>query len=430
MKKALPICLLAMFAIGACTTSGREGSSTGSNPIGSEVTSGDTSSTSSSSSSSSEEPPLTSLASPTNLQVADGVLTFSAVENAIDYMVTVKQSETIKYQKSTANTTMDFNPIGLYGGHYTVFVYARNGGLESEPASLEFKMLHVDNDERLEAELALLDRDRNWSDDSNASNGAYGLAFDDCGQGMYFRYFAFEAGQRDVTVAYATGSPNSYMTLFANGQNYKVTYSENTGWFGDNHQTAEVKIEDVQIVAGWNELYLIKNGTNSDNPSYGGWAQVDYITIEGTKKSFDLDNFDMVSSSYKLEAEMAHWHYANSGQRPVNWSDQGTFSLGFGLGEMNAEGDGCRFMIDIKDAGTYAIRPCLGGNGDGSKTLSVSIDYGDEVVRAFGAPSSWNVPVLADNDIYRVELTAGLHNIDLIRNGNWFTLDYLILERI
>ena len=427
MKRILPLCLLAVFALGACTASGREGSSTGSDPIGSEVTSGDTSSTSSSSSSS-EEPPLTTLDAPTNLQVTDGVLTFTAVENAIDYTVIVKQNDVIKYQKSTVATTMDFNPIGLYGGHYIVSVIARNGGIESEPASLEFKMLHVDNDERLEAELALLDRDRNWSDDALASNGAYGLAFDDCGQGMYFRYFAFEAGNRDVTVTYSTGMAGSYMTLFANGQNFKVTYSENTNWFGDSHQTADVKIEDVPIVAGWNELYLIKNGTSSDDPQWGGYAQVDYITIEGTKKSFDLDSFDMVSRSYKLEAEMAHWHWANGGQRPANWGD--AFSLGFGLGEMNAEGDGCRFMIEIKEAGTYAIRPCIGGNGDGSKTLSVSIDYGDEAVRSFGAASNWNVPVLADNDIYRVELSAGLHNIDLIRNGNWFTLDYLLLERI
>ena len=84
----------------------------------------------------------------------------------------------------------------------------------------------------------------------------------------------------------------------------------------------------------------------------------------------------------------------------------------------------------VKEAGTYAIRPCIGGNGDGSKTLSVSIDYGEEVVKSFGAISAWNAPVLADDDVYRVELTAGLHNIDLIRNGNWFNLDYLVLEMI
>jgi hypothetical protein len=426
MKKTLlPLCLLAVFALGACTSKGAR-SGTSSDPIGSEVTSDDTSTSSSSSSSS--EGPITSLDAPTNVQVTNGVLTFSAVENAIDYVVKVTQGETVFYQKSTVALTVDFNNLGLYGGHYVVSVVARNGSIESEPASAEFKMLHVDTDARLEAELALLDRDRNWSDDEQASNGAYGLAFDDCGQGMYFRYYAFEAGNRDVTVTYSTGMAGSYMTLFANGQSFKVTYSENTGWFGDGHKTADVKIADVPMVAGWNELYLIKNGTNSDNPQWGGYAQVDYITIEGTNKSFDLDEFDMFSHSYKMEAEMAHWHWENSSQRPVNWG--GNFSLGFGLGEMNAPGDGCSFMIDVKEAGTYAIRPCIGGNGDGSKTLSVSIDYGEEVVKSFGAISAWNAPVLADDDVYRVELTAGLHNIDLIRNGNWFTLDYLLLERI
>ena len=426
MKKTLlPLCLLAVFALGACTSKGA-GNGTSSDPIGSEVTSDDTS-TSSSSSSSSEDP-ITSLDAPTNVQVTNGVLTFSAVENAIDYMVKVTQGETVLYQKSTVALTVDFNNLGLYGGHYVTSVIARNGGLESDPATLEFKMLHVDGDERLEAEFALLDRDRNWSDDGQASNGAYGLAFDDCGQGMYFRYYAFAAGQRDITITYATGMVNSYMTLFANGGSYKVTFTENTGWFGDAHVLRDVKIENVSIVKGWNELYLIKNGVGSDDPAWGGYAQIDYITIQGTGESYDLDEFDMVSRSYKMEAEMAHWHWNNSVQRPANWG--GNFSLGFGLGEMNAPGDGCRFMIDVKDAGTYAIRPCIGGDGDGSKTLSVSIDYGEEVVKSFGAVSSWNVPVLADDDIYRVELTAGLHNIDLIRNGNWFTLDYLLLERI
>ena len=430
MNKTLPFCLLALFALGACTAQAKDNTSSN-DPIGSEVTSGDTSSTPSSSSSEDDPPtPITSLDAPSNIQVTDGVLTFNPVTNAIDYVVIVKQNGIIQYQKSTDATTMDLNTVGLYGGHYTVSIIARNGGLESEPGTAEFKLLHLDSDERLEAELGLLDRERCWSDDIEASNSAYALAIDDCGQGMYFRYFAFEAGNRDVTVTYSTGMAGSYHTLFANGQSYKVTYSENTGWFGDTHQTAEVKIEDVQILAGWNELYLIKNGVSTDNPGYGGYAQVDYITIEGTNKSFDLDEFNMVSSSYKLEAEMAHWHYANPNQRPVNWTNEGTFSLGFGLGEMNASGDGCRFTIEIQEAGTYAIRPCIGGNGDGSKTLSVSIDYGEEVVRSFGTPSNWNVPVLANSDIYRVELSAGLHEIDLLRNGNWFTLDYLLLERI
>lgn len=289
----------------------------------------------------------------------------------------------------------------------------------------------LDEDKRLEGELGLLDRQRCWSDDDRASNGAYAKDVNDCGQGMYFRYYAFEAGDRDITVNYATGSPNSKMSLFVNGTYATdVVYTQNTGWFGDNGgNTAAVTISDVTLVQGWNELYLIKNGTDSDNPSYGGWAQIDYITVAGTNKRFDLSEFNMTSTVYTLEAEVGHWHWSNSDRRPERWN--GNFSMGYGLGNIDAEGDGVKYDIEIAETGTYAIRPVAGGN----RYMKVSIDDGALTEYNFGAYCEWNEPAIADANICVVELEAGFHYIDFQRTGRdsgsgWFTLDKVVFEKV
>ena len=281
----------------------------------------------------------------------------------------------------------------------------------------------LDEDKIIEAEEFLLNT-KHRSNDSNAHGGAYALAIDDCGQGMYFRYYAFEAGNRDVTVTYSTGKAGSYHTLFVNGHNYNVVYSQNTGWFGDSHVSADVTIQDVPFVLGWNELYLIKNGTGSDNPEYGGYAQVDYITVEGSQRRVDLSDFDMTSYVYNLEGEAAKWHWDSKSQRPNNWGSN--FSLGYGLGEMNADNDGVEFNVKIAEAGTYALRPVNGGN----KSLRVSIDSAAAVAYDFGAYTEWNDPVMAAANVCQVELTAGTHSINIIRNGSWFTFDKLVVEKV
>lgn len=420
MKRNLFVCLLATLSLVACN--GGEATTTSTNTAGTEVTVPTTTGTTTTD-------PSETLDKVTNLQYSDGKITFNAVANATSYRLSIKQNEIVVHEKDYATTTIDITPLGLYGGHYTASVIAKNGGIKSEAEFVNFETLHKDTTLRLEAELACLDRTRNWSDDAEASNYAYALAFDDCGQGMYFRYYAFEAGNREVKVAYATAMPGSKMTLFVNNSNvsntYSVVFSENTGWFGDSHEFAEVIVENVTLVQGWNELYLMKNGTSSDDPQWGGYAQIDYIEISGTNHEFDLDDFDMSSNIYNLEAEMAHWHWDDSSQRPTNWG--GSFSLGFGIGEMNHADDGVRFDVTIAEAGTYAICPKLSGN----KSLKVKIDDGEEVTPdAFGAYSNWDNPETASDDIYRVELSAGFHQIDFIRNGNWFCFDKLVLLKV
>ncbi len=418
MKKSLLVLAVAALMVTGCNKTVKVSDSSQESIIASEVDD-----------SSSEE---TTLGKVTNLQYNNGVISFTGVSGATDYLLIIKLGNVVKHQKGYATTSIDISSLELEGGHYNASVTARKGNLTSEPATLEFKVLHVDRDLILEAEDGLLDMDRNYSADPDAHGGAYGLAFNDCGQGMYFRYFAFEAGARNITVRYSTGSPNSYMTLFANSISYKVDYTENTGWFGDSKTSAEVVVENVTLLKGWNELYLIKNGSSTDNPAYGGWAQVDYIKVAGTGKTFDLDEVDMSANRYQLEAEMAHWHYADENQRPVdtvkNWSVD-TFSLGFGLGEINAVGDGAKFSIYIRDDGNYLIRPAIGQSA--SVNINLSIDNGADETVAFNPGSSWDHPALVGG--VEKTLSKGMHTIDFKRtegNAQWFTFDYLVIEKV
>ena len=422
MKKNLLICLFATMALVACNNGTPSTSSTG----------GGTTSTPTSTDTSSTDPIVTTLATPTNLAFDGTNLTFSAVENALEYVVKVKQGIEVLHSQVISTTSVNLKAAGLYGGHYTAEVVARNGGITSDPATLAIKLAHVDGNLTLEAEdYLIVEEGWNYSADSQASGGAYGLGFNDCGQGMYFRYYAFEAGTRDVTVAYATkftinsenDNENPFMTLRVNGVKHTVVFEEDTGWFGDNHTTADATVQNIAFVQGWNEIYLYKNGTGSDSPAWGGYAQVDYIVVEGTNNEYDLDEFDLSSNSYTFEAEMAHWHWFNGAIRPTR--DETNFS-GYYLGSIDDTGDGVKFGVKILEAGTYAIRPVLGG----PRALKVNIDDGDFVEKTFGNESGWNQPQICSDDIYRVELSAGKHVIEFERNGTWTCFDQFNLTKI
>ena len=423
MKKNLVICLFAALALTACNSGGTTTTTTNT---------GGTTTTPTSTATPSTDPVITTLATPTNLAFNGTNLTFSAVENAVDYVVKVKQGIEELYSQAITATTINLKAAGLYGGHYTAEVIARNGGITSDPASLAIELVHIDGNQRLEAEdFLIIEEGWNYSADSQASGGAYGLGFNDCGQGMYFRYYAFEAGERDVTVAYATkftlnnenDNANPFMTLRVNGVKHTVVFEEDTGWFGDEHVTADATVQNVAFAQGWNELYLYKNGTGSDSPAWGGYAQVDYIVVEGTNNEYDLDEFNTSSNSYTLEAEMGHWHWNNGGTRPTK--DEANFS-GYYLGSIDAPGDGVKFGVKLAEAGTYAIRPVLGG----PRALKVKIDDGEFVAKTFGNTSAWDAPEICSDDIYRVELSAGRHVIEFERNDTWTCFDQFNLTKI
>ena len=284
----------------------------------------------------------------------------------------------------------------------------------------------VDVDVLLEAEDAVLNPNH-VSLDAVAHGGKYALDFNDCGQGMYYRYYAYEAGERTVKVAYATGQENSYMTLFVNGQNgVRVDFNEVTGWFGD-YKTTAIATVTVTVNQGWNELYLIKNGTESDN--YGGYAQIDYIVVKGTGEDYTGQTFDRTVYSYKFEAETAEWHWANANTRPTNWSSDG-FSLGYGLGDMNAAGDGVKFTFVAKSTGTYKVRLAYGQKGDVQVNVYINVELVNENQVLSNGTTEW-YDVQLDNSGITVELIEGqTYTIDFQQAGAWYVPDYLLLELV
>ncbi len=282
----------------------------------------------------------------------------------------------------------------------------------------------LDEGQVLEAEDAFTDVERHVKEETNShlSGHGYLMNINDAGEGACFRYFAYAAGNRDVTITYFTGSPDAQNFLFLNGNKYTVTYTEDTGWFNGSNDSAVVTISDVAFVAGWNELTLMKDGPS---PDYGKWVQIDCIRVSGSNRRVDPTEFDKTSYSYTLEAELAHFHY-DGGTVPISWKDD-PFSCGFGLGEFNKDGDGAKFTVNFAEAGTYAIRPVLGGNKD----LKVTLD--DEVLSEgveLDGYTGWNSPTAIPNTVLRVELTAGVHEIDFFRGSNWFTFDKLIIEKV
>lgn len=365
-------------------------------------------------------PLVSSIDAPTNIAYANGTLTFSAVTNATSYDVVIKKGATSVHTSNITETALDVAALGLEPGKYTVSVTAKCANITSETATAEINVLVIDGDVILEAEDALLNP-KHYSADPLAHGGAYGLAFNDCGQGMYYRYYAYEAGEKNVDVVYATGSAGSFMNFYLNGTKTKVLFSEYTNWFGDAHTTATATVT-LTFAQGWNEFYLIKDDGN------GGWAQIDYIKVHGSGKGFDSTAFDLSSNSYKLEAECAAWHWADGNQRPAGWGDG--CSLGYALGEINAVGDGVKFTFKVAETGTYKLQVAYGSGVDGIK-FNISVNDEAAVLREHDRTGSHNVFVLDEG--IEVELTAGQTvTVDIGRaeNSQWLTFDYLLVTKV
>lgn len=366
---------------------------------------------------------VTSLDAPASLAYGNDAVTFTAAQYATSYVVTLKQNDEVIKTEEITTTTYDVG--GLAYGDYTVEIVAKrtNPDLVSQAATLNFTKAFLDKDVLLEAENAILNS-AHYSGDADAYGGAYALGFDNRGQGMYYRYFAYFEGEREVDIAYATGVAGSYMNAYINGAfAAKAEFNENTGWFGDSKTFATTTIK-VTFNVGWNELYLIKDGIG-DADNWGGWAQIDYIVIKGTQAKINLDDYDTSANTYKLEAECSQFKYQAS-TVPIQWKDSG-ISMNYGLGEINTDGDGAKFTYAVKDDGVYKVE--LGYGGQGEFTVKVIIN-GEESIVTLNTSNGWN-------DIKPGTLSEGLtlkggetFTIEIYRNGQWIVMDYLLLTTL
>ncbi len=378
---------------------------------------------------------VSSLAAPANLAFASHTLTFGAVQYAEAYTVTLTRGDQVAYTEEIAGTSLDLAGKGLVG-EYTASVSAKLRTLSSAPATVAVDMPYVDTDVLLEAEDAIIASEtRHLSIDMEyAHGGAYAQMIDNSGEGLYFRYFAFEEGEREVDVEYGTHYAGSYMNLYCNSVfAAKVEYPEWTDWIGDFGITATTTVT-VNFQKGWNELYLIKDGTRDDELSYGGWAQIDYIVIRGTGKEYDPADVDMTATTYKLEAEVCEWHWQVTSRRPAKWG--APFSLGHGLGSMDAEGDGVKFRVKVTESGTYKVQLAAGGPADLEEVLiNVRVNEGGPETKSFKLGKGYNDIALDEG--FTVTLTAGVwSSIDFMRlspdthPNMWFTPDYLLLTKL
>lgn len=377
---------------------------------------------------------ITELATPQNLAYDDFIVTFDAVEYADAYKVEFVSGSTVVATYSTAGTTLDLKTNRVPYGTYTIKVTATRGTIAGAAAELsDVHVLTYDGDTVIEAETATL-TGKHFVEDAAAHGGGYADGIKDCGQGLYFRYYAYEAGEREMDIMYATAEPNSYMGVYVGGTRQRsARFKENTGLFDENKTTAKVTVK-ITLEEGWNEIYLIKDGSSNDEPAWGGNAQIDYIVIHGTNKAFDDSDFDIAADTYKLEAEAAEWHWANEDQRPAYWQADG-FSLGYGLGEILAEGDGVTFRFKVNDSGAYAIQLAWSGKSGGAK-VKVTINDGTPFDHTLsGGTDNWK-GVVPDTDAITVNIAAGeWFVIDFAAAsdtdaGDWWCADYLLLTKI
>ena len=367
---------------------------------------------------------LTSLDAPTNLAFNLGKLTWDAVEHAKRYEVTVYDD----LEDLVGSVTVTSPEIDLYQldiGVYTVSVVAAAGQIKSEAAKLDIlQTYYFDGPRILEAEDYIIN-ENHLSIDEDAHGGAYALGFNDCGQGMYFQYFSFKAGVRNIEVCYSTGAVGSYMQMYIGTDEdnpITVLFDQNTGWFGDTKQTAKVTVQ-ATLQQGWNDIYLMKNGTGADYPEYGGWAQIDYIQIDGSGDVVDLSDYDLALTTYRLEAEMAKWHWANEYARP-NMND--AFPSHGYLGEQDATGDGVEFDVYIEDEGAYWLKLAAAAGPEG-RYYDVTVN-GKKENRHISTGPAWNEVTVDEG--FLVHLEEGVNKIDFSRpgNGSWSCIDYLLIE--
>ena len=248
----------------------------------------------------------------------------------------------------------------------------------------------------------------------------------DCGQGLYFPFFAQVAGEYDLEVAYWTGAAGSKQDVYVNGVNQgTIVYEQNTGWANGENDSATASVK-VNLEAGYNDITVIKYGTASDTPEYGGWVQVDYFLIKGGKEYNPNINVDR-SLSMRIEAELGN--YNSNSSCPVGMAEA---QNGYIVGSIDADGQGSSFKIRVPETGTYELRIVYGKDG-GARPLDIVLD---ETAFTYSLEDydgqAWNV-FHTSNVAATLELNSEvIHELSITRaaGSNWFCFDSIILTKV
>lgn len=288
----------------------------------------------------------------------------------------------------------------------------------------------VEEDALVEAETGLINQNM-YRENSLAHGGAYVGAIDNCGQGVQIDFYSYIPGAHDFEIYYTTGSPNSYHNVYVNGEySAKAVYSVNTGWGAENSYNPSSVTVSINLDEGWNRIAVIKDGISSDNPAYGGWAELDYFVIKGTGNDYVPLESGPVFTSTKLEGELAKVN--NSGDAAAYNANA---SNHYTQGGINATGQGVDIWANIAQAGTYRVQIAYSHtNGDNQSIASIRVNE-ETIMQTIALPytggKAWNDPVLAPDEI-EIVLNYGRNHIYVTRedDSNWFTIDCLVLTLI
>jgi len=282
-------------------------------------------------------------------------------------------------------------------------------------------------DVRYEAEDCVVDGVRTKvAENAAASNGSMACDMNDCGQGLHFVHFSPVAGEFTLEAGYWTGAANSKQDVYVNGTKQgTLVYETANGWADGVIEAAKTSL-NITLNAGYNNITVIKYGTASDSPEYGGWVQVDYFDIKG-QKEYNPNAVVDKSLNIKIEAELGNYH--SGAACPVG---MGEASNGYIVGDINNEGDGSDMKVRVPESGTYELRIVYGKDG-GARPININLDgtnYEYSLEDYDG--QAWNV-FHTSNVAATLTLEAGtVHSLSVTRaaNSNWFCFDAIVLTKI
>lgn len=283
----------------------------------------------------------------------------------------------------------------------------------------------VDHDFRLEAEAGVLDGTRaKRSDNPAASGGLMAADINDCGQGLEWIHYAPVAGIHELNVAYWTGAANSKHGVYLNGVKVgDAVYAEANGW-ADGVTGPAIVTVSVDLVKGYNKISLVKDGGASDNPEYGGWAQIDYVDIVGANATYDVESLDFTVSEIVLEAERGNFH---TGGLPFQCDTMGE---NYAVGEINEAGHGVDIYFKVPVEGHYGVKITYAQGGSGNVAdVTMNGEVGEYELPAYEG-QAYNVPNTSEVVVSAQCFNSSLNFVSVTRSPNsagWFIIDSITL---
>ena len=320
-----------------------------------------------------------------NLSFEDELITFDEVEGAEYYAFDFYREGELVFQDEVDFNMYDLAGVSLDGGEYSVRVTAVSSKAFSEGKFIDVVVLSTVDDVIFEAENGLY----NWGSTTTscyrnnplAHEGAYVGGLDDAGQGLYFYYFNYIAGEYDFECYYTTALENCQVEVVVNGKAQGVfKCDEVNGWGGLGVFDTSCATTKIYLEQGWNTINIIKNGNVFND--YGGFVELDYFILKGTEAKYnvaDYANYDTTYPPYiRLEAELGCPLKIIGGYQTIKNPAiaNSNCSNGFILGAMDEIGDGVEWHFRCDYSGKYEIKVAYAHDNLDTENTTISFFLG------------------------------------------------------